>query len=806
MTGFNYDYKSDSNKIAILNRLARFISNIGAEAKILIVPVSQDIDNHYNSLIERMDKKDALYKFAQAHAKGAGQYLKEKIARNSNNYVTYIITKLKVQDDIIKDLKDAFSYFVKSPLQSVYEFLSVESRDILAREISMFNNLANDYLKEQSRRITLRKCDALDIQWLYRRMYRRGMGEVKLRYNLKDGEKVAWTPFCERIIKNGEEAIRPYRKDVYSLQEGLLDFSGSRCVKVFQDDGRTSHQAFLAISHIPDGIEFPGNEWLLVLQDYPMQTEVCIHIDTVEHKKSIKDIDGKKREIKSQIQHIEDNYEDVPDELASSKEYADELEAELKASNAPICRASITFCLASDNIEELDANVKFIKETYEDCNFSLERPLADQFKLFMEFIPGAGRYMTDYVQPLPPRTLAGGMIGATRLLGDNKGPYIGNTGVLEKYVFISMGLACLRNRSAAACFLGNLGVGKSFNANLFLYLNILYGGMGLIFDPKGERTKWIEELPELREHTSIITLSTDQEDKGKLDPFLIYKDNLDEAGELALNILSELFKLNPNDDEYIAILEAIRWTKKQPEPCMSLLADHLMKFPEEDEFRDKARKVGRKIDLLREAGMAGLLFGTGNETGLTLTNRLNILQIQNLTLPDPKTPKEDYTQEETLSTVLMIPIASFAKKFAMSIKNIFKIILFDESWALSATATGIKLMNFLARMGRSLYAGCIFIGHSVNDLKGEGIKNAISYKFCFQTTDTDEARRVLEFMDLDVTEENIEEVKRLKNGQCLFMDLDGRIGKLQFDAVYEHLKIAFSTTPKEKKEGGVNAT
>jgi hypothetical protein len=805
MDGYNYDYKSNENKIGILNRLARFIANIGMEAKILIVPFSQDIDTHYENLMEKMDKKDVLYTKAEAHAKGTSRYLKEKLIQNdsSNDYITYVLTRLKLTERVLKDIEEAFIYFIKNPVQSIYEFFSVETKDVFEKQIGSFQILANDYFKEQTKRISISKADALDMQWLYRRMFRRGLGEVKLRYNLKNGKKVPWTPFSERVIKNGEVAVRPHQKDILTLAEGLIDTKQDRCLKIVHGDGQESWQTFLAVSHIPDGIEFPGNEWLLVLQDYPVQTEVCIHIETVEHKKSLKDIAGKKREIQSQIDHIQGNNEDVPDELTDSKIYADQLEAELKATRAPIIRASISFCLAAASKEEMEDKVNFIREVYEDCNFIIERPIADQMKLFMEFIPGAGRYMTDYVKPLPPRTLAGGIIGATRLLGDNEGPYIGTTGILKKNVFLNLGRACLLDRSASAAFLGTLGGGKSFNANLLLYLNILYGGYGLIFDPKGERSKWLEHLPELKDHISIITLSPGQEDKGKLDPFIIYRDNLEEAGELALNILSEIFKLNPKDDEYLVILEAIRWTKQQRKPCMNAMADRLMNFPDDDEFKGVAKRVGRRIELLREAGMAGLLFGTGDEEGLSFKNRLNILQIQNLAMPDPITPKEDYTQEETISTVLMLPIASFAKKFAMSDRSVFKLVLFDESWGLSSTSMGIKLMNFLARMGRSLNAGCIFIGHSVNDLKGDGIKNAITYKFCFKTTEINEIKRVLEFLDLEVTDENINEVRNLKNGECLFQDLNGRVGKLKFDAVFSHLIRAFKTTPDEKKKEGV---
>ena len=40
--------------------------------------------------------------------------------------------------------------------------------------------------------------------------------------------------------------------------------------------------------------------------------------------------------------------------------------------------------------------------------------------------------------------------------------------------------------------------------------------------------------------------------------------------------------------------------------------------------------------------------------------------------------------------------------------------------------------------------------------------------------------------------------KNLGNGECLFQDLDGRVGLLKFDAVYEHLIKAFDTNPNQE--------
>lgn len=799
---FNYDYVSTERKISILNSLARFLANLGEEAKILIIPVCRDVEQHLKSTIERLDKNDELFEAAKAHAEGTIEHLKQQSEQNSNlnDYVTYVITRLTLSSDIINNIKDIFSYFVKEPKQAIYEYLSLDTKDILERKVKQFKNLAEDFLRMQTRRLGIEAATNEDIQWMIRRMFFRGLNEqIKVRFNEGEPpEELHWTPYFTRYKnQNGEKYIKPYKKDILTLSNGVIDTSESRILKILHGE-KASYQAFLPITYIPDGLEFPGNEWLIVFQEMLFETEICLHIENIEHKQSLKKIDKKRQEINGQIQHIAKNNEDIPDELLNSKEFADQLEAELKGSKSPLCRVSITVCIAAADKQTLERRVKDVRSYFADSNFQMERPLSDQEKLFMEFIPGTGRYLKDFVLPMPPRTLAGGIIGSAANLGDTIGPYIGTVGKLKRNVYLDILNACLRNRSASVFAWGDLGFGKSFNMNLLCYLAIMYGAKGLVVDPKGERAKWLNELQEFKGMISVITLSSGKEDKGKLDPFIIYRDNPDEAGELALNILSEMFKLNPKDDEYICILEAINWVKQQKQMSMTLLSKRLEEFPENDDFKQTAKKVGRRIKLMREMGIAGLLFGDGTEKGLNFDNRINILQVQNLKLPKGDTKKEDMNQEEILSTVLMLPIASFAKKFALSNTGVPKINLIDESWALSVTSQGQALFEYLARTGRSLYTGTIFIGHSTKDIRTEGIRNAISYKFCFHITDIEEIKRSLEFMEMEVIDENIKTIQSLKNGQCLFKDLDGRIGKLSFDVVYKDLIMAFSTTPKKE--------
>ena len=76
------------------------------------------------------------------------------------------------------------------------------------------------------------------------------------------------------------------------------------------------------------------------------------------------------------------------------------MEAELKASRDPLVRISVSICIASEDENDLAENVRVIREWYEDHNFVIEKPMTDQFKLFMEFIPGSGRFLNDYILPI----------------------------------------------------------------------------------------------------------------------------------------------------------------------------------------------------------------------------------------------------------------------------------------------------------------------------------------------------------------------------------------------------------------------
>lgn len=798
--GFNYDYLSTQGKINKLVQLARLFMGIMSEAQILVIPVEQDLAEHFENLRKRIRKNDILYATAQQQIGLTEEYLQEKIKKSgrTNDYNTYVVVKLDkaAEYEAVEKIWDAMQYFFKDPINAINVGMNLDTKDVLQSKIKAYQKMANQWLGENEIKMTMEATSTEETQWLFRRMAYRGTGKAaKLYY--RNMNKDSWIPMAEEVDVKKENIIRPYHRDVVNLFEGNIAREERR-LKVTTGFS-TSYQTFLTLAHIPDATEFPGTEWIYTLQKQNLQAEVCIQIKVVPHKAALRRLDLKKREINSQMEHINEAGAKIPDDLEEAEEYADLMEQELKENKAPILEASVTICLADEDPEELERKCSYVKEVYDEMNFVVERPLTDQFSLYLSFIPSVRNLIKDFVQPLTPMTLASAIVGVTRELGDRRGGFVGTTGEEAKPVFFAPELACLMNMSPAVTLFGDLGTGKSFNANLLIYLLVLHGGYGLIIDPKGERSHWERELTAFKGLITTVTLGAGEADRGKLDPYVIYPDNLSEANELALNVLADLLAIDPKSDENTILIETQQKINKYPgKNCMLKIAEILLQVPEKDELYGVAQKLARKIKSQRENGMAGLLIGNGQEDAIRLENRLNIIQLQNLKMPDPSALKEDYTREEVLSGIIFGQVSAFVKKFALVKRSVPKGILIDESWFVSASKQGRNMEEFISRMGRSLFTVIMYNGHSVTDLPTQGIRNSITYKFVFRCrNDSEEAERLLEYVGLEVTAENMAIIRNLGAGECIFKDMYNRIGVLQFDAVFQDLIDVFSTTPTE---------
>ena len=410
--------------------------------------------------------------------------------------------------------------------------------------------------------------------------------------------------------------------------------------------------------------------------------------------------------------------------------------------------------------------------------------------------------MNDYIQYVMSDFLAGLGFGAAQMLGEKDGIYLAygvDTGrnVYLQPALASQGVKGSVTNALSAAFLGSLGGGKSFANNLLVYYAVLYGARALIVDPKAERGNWKRDFPEIADEINIVNLTSDERNRGMLDPYVIMRRPKD-AESLAIDILTFLTGISSRDGNHFPILRrAVRTVTNSKRRGLFCVIEELRK-----EGSPLAVGIADHIESFTDYDFAHLLFSDGNiKKSISLEKQLNIIQVADLVLPDKGTSFEEFTTMELLSVAMLIVISTFALDFIHTDRSIFKIVDLDEAWSFLNVAQGKTLANKLVRAGRAMNAAVYFVTQNAADLADESLKNNIGLKFAFRSTDIVEIKKTLEFFGLDPEDENNQKrLRNLENGQCLMQDLYGHVGIVQFHPVFADLLHGFDTRPPLKAE------
>ncbi len=535
--------------------------------------------------------------------------------------------------------------------------------------------------------------------------------------------------------------------------------------------------------------KFNPDEPLFLLFDY-----VRIRFPTMDIKHIIKDV------LRLNIQYM--LHEDWAYFSYTEQYYIVDVFVYTSADEESMYKLSYIVRVCADDLDELKRRADEVKDFYDDLSVKLVRPAGDMLGLHSEFLPASKRYINDYVQYVKSDFLAGLGFGATQQLGENTGIYIGYSVDTGRNVYLqpslaSQGVKGTVTNALASAFIGSLGGGKSFCNNLLVYYSVLFGGQAVILDPKSERENWKQTLPEIAHEINIVNLTSDKENAGLLDPFVIMKD-VEDGATLAKEILTFLTGISTRDGEKFPVLiRAIKNVKDSEHRGLLNVIKELRK-----EETVIANNIADHIESFVDYDFAQLLFSDGSvENAISLDNQLNIIQVADLVLPDKDTSFEEYTTIELLSVAMLIVISTFALDFIHSDRSIFKIVDLDEAWAFLNVAQGETLSNKLVRAGRAMQSGVYFVTQSAYDVSKESLKNNIGLKFAFRSTDINEIKQTLEFFGIDKEDENNQKrLRDLENGQCLLQDLYGRVGVVQIHPVFEELLHAFDTRPPVSRD------
>ncbi|WP_368320256.1 ATP-binding protein, partial [Mediterraneibacter gnavus] len=678
----------------------------------------------------------------------------------------------------------------KSAWLTFKEFLHEVNHTLMNDFVSMPNDEINRYMKMEkllenkiSRRFKVRRLEINDFGYLMEHLYGRdGIAYEDYEYQLpkKNYKK-------ETLIKY-YDLIRPTRCVIEESQRYLR----------LEHEDKESYVSYFTVNAIVGELDFPSSEiFYFQQQQFTFPVDTSMNVEIVENRKALTTVRNKKKELKDLDNHAYQAGSETSSNVVDALDSVDELETDLDQSKESMYKLNYVIRVSAPDLDELKRRCDEVKDFYDDLNVKLVRPAGDMLGLHSEFLPASKRYINDYVQYVKSDFLAGLGFGATQQLGETTGIYMGYSVDTGRNVYLqpslaSQGVKGTVTNALASAFVGSLGGGKSFCNNLLVYYSVLFGGQAVILDPKSERGNWKETLPEIAHEINIVNLTSDKDNAGLLDPFVIMK-NVKDAESLAIDILTFLTGISSRDGEKFPVLrKAVRSVTQSDSRGLLHVIDELRR-----EDTPVSRNIADHIDSFTDYDFAHLLFSDGTvENAISLDNQLNIIQVADLVLPDKDTTFEEYTTIELLSVSMLIVISTFALDFIHSDRSIFKIVDLDEAWAFLNVAQGETLSNKLVRAGRAMQAGVYFVTQSSGDVSKESLKNNIGLKFAFRSTDINEIKQTLEFFGIDKDDENNQKrLRDLENGQCLLQDLYGRVGVVQIHPVFEELLHAFDTRP-----------
>ena len=781
---YNYSFLSAEQKFIVHDSFRQLIAQ-SREGKIHALQIATE--SSIRSMQEQ-SKKLVTGKIKEVACQKIDEQTEAVVSMMGDNQVDYrfyLGFKLMVTEEQLnlKNIK-------KSVWLTFTEFLHEVNHTLMNDFVSMPNDEINRYMKMEkllenkiSRRFKVRRLEINDFGYLMEHLYGRdGIAYEDYEYQLPKKKLQK-----ETLIKY-YDLIRPTRCVIEENQRYLR----------LEHEDKESYVSYFTVNAIVGELDFPSSEiFYFQQQQFTFPVDTSMNVEIVENRKALTTVRNKKKELKDLDNHAYQAGSETSSNVVDALDSVDELETDLDQTKESMYKLSYVIRVSAPDLDELKRRCDEVKDFYDDLNVKLVRPAGDMLGLHSEFLPASKRYINDYVQYVKSDFLAGLGFGATQQLGETTGIYMGYSVDTGRNVYLqpslaSQGVKGTVTNALASAFVGSLGGGKSFCNNLLVYYAVLFGGQALLLDPKSERGNWKETLPEIAHEINIVNLTSDKDNAGLLDPFVIMK-NVKDAESLAIDILTFLTGISSRDGEKFPVLrKAVRSVTQSDSRGLLHVIDELRR-----EDTPISRNIADHIDSFTDYDFAHLLFSDGTvENAISLDNQLNIIQAADLVLPDKDTTFEEYTTIELLSVSMLIVISTFALDFIHSDRSIFKIVDLDEAWAFLNVAQGETLSNKLVRAGRAMQAGVYFVTQSAYDVSKESLKNNIGLKFAFRSTDINEIKQTLEFFGIDKDDENNQKrLRDLENGQCLLQDLYGRVGVVQIHPVFEELLHAFDTRP-----------
>lgn len=825
VSGFNYDFLDHDDKFIPFQSQIGFLYNNRHDLHYILEPFPTNVEEIIDNTIEDIKLKDYPLKKNGIEFLNATKSVLVKRKKTNETSECLQFIGVQLNPDRNKYREDNAGIGLLQTIKEVWKGINAQinratglhATDILESEIEMWRDQSETIMESlrSAFNCAIRPLQTAETVYLIEKEFSvtQSNSDVAPRRDFFSGKLV------EGVDDEGnvQRAIRPVPKSFLVVQDTDIEEDSPttlKFTKIIDDEIVDLHVKYMVVSDMDSENYFPNFEWLYNIQS-KMKFPVAVSIRSYyqSNERITKRISNKVLEFDDQRAEALKAGARTDLSLDLSERGAIQAETYFAKTGQPAYSNSIVFKITADSKKELETRYKTLKNELTKYGIKIVCPYGEQMNLMMERILGSRQINNDYKIESDSGILAGMMFGATTNIGDNRGFYIGYTERLRRPVFIQPDLAAkafegLGNveDSISAIVAGATGKGKSVFMNLFTYLSVLTGSQALIIDPKGDRKNW-QSLPMIpKEYISVWTLGESKEDAGCLDPFRTSVDR-DEGKAITLDILAYLTNSTINDIEYTLLNEAVEVVGDTDDPCIGAVIEYLVDlFENRPENMSDKRYValeGLKDTLLtlKNQPLSVLLFGEvgQNYRNLNVDKPLQVLMVQNLNLPDFNT--RNIRPSQQISEAILISITAFTKQYMFTQdRSIHKIILQDEASSIDRSPVGRELMDFIIRKGR-YYNTTLLKGSQNATDHGNDVAN-VGMKFSFGLRTKNEALEMLEFLNLPQTEGNVNKLRSLTKGKCLFQDIYGRTAVIHIDPVFSDLLDAFdsSTSTEEERE------
>lgn len=614
------------------------------------------------------------------------------------------------------------------------------------------------------------------------------------------------------------------KSNLKSISNSILDSTESSTIKISseQDEG---YVTYIVIDEFPDNMA--ESDIFYECQSLPFEVSVNYKIN-VQSKGSTKlKVNLKSNELKQSADEQARVGDMADDSVVDSHYLLRNLTQELKKNDVSVMNWLATISVTGRTRRECLVRAKQVERFFRQLNIICRIPTADQLDLFYRSLPGEKLEVTNrnWLQSTTQDGLAEGLFGVNSDIGNKIGFFIGWVDRFNKHkdletakhtsrdpvfyhpMLANQNIKGSKYRSPHVLITGDTGSGKSYLAKLlFIYITMM-NIKTLYIDPKKEIRKWItkvindsiirRDFPLFVEHLEkykFITL--DFEDKnnwGALDPVSFL--NSSQAKELIQDIFAEVYDFTGKDEIHTSFLKAITEVLERKEKGEQVGSQNIIDIMLNSDVLS-VRQAGEFLNEVIHDSILKLCVHDGSNEALSLDERVNIIEVENIDLPEASAGVDTYTNSQKKSNSIMLALGKYCELFGKMDKDEQTVEIIDEAWVIISSRQGKKVEKQMKRVGRSYNNALFFISQSTKDALREEENETGNFGVSFAFDEENERSDILKWMNMEVTDDNVEMLDNLLQGQCLMKDMFGRTSKITVECLFEEWEGALETINK----------